>query len=134
MKGLMCITALLLGMGLVACQSSTPTLGKTHEYTLKQKCPTIMVMKVGDTLVFNAAENPSTGYQWKLLQPLKLFKTEETFLQSEAEEGAVGVGGMKSFRFVAEQPGQELIELVHIRPWESTKQPDQQWQCRIRVS
>ena len=45
----------------------------------------------------------------------------------------VGVGGEKTFRFVAQQPGQELIELVHVRAWETNKQPEQQWQCRIRV-
>lgn len=38
------------------------------------------------------------------------------------------------FRFKAEKPGQDYIELVHVRSWESSKQPDQQWRCRIRVS
>ena len=136
MKGLACVTMLVLGLGLTACQSSSaPKNTRTHEYTLKQKCPTLMDMKVGDVLVFNAPENPSTGYQWQLLQPLKIFKTEETYTQNnEVEQGAVGVGGTKTFRFSAEKPGQDYIELVHIRAWESSKQPDQQWRCRIRVS
>lgn len=107
MKGLVGFTLLVCSLGLVACQSSSPTVeGKTHEYTLKQKCPTLMDMKVGEVLVFNAPENPSTGYQWQLLQPLKIFKTEETYLQNDNEEGAVGVGGTKTFRFKAEKPVQ----------------------------
>lgn len=135
MKGLLCLSVLLCGLGLSACQSSSPTVdGKTHEYTLKQKCPTLMDMNVGEVLQFNVPENPSTGYQWQLLQPLKNFKTEETYLQNDSEEGAVGVGGTKTFRFTALKPGQDYIELVHIRSWESSKQPNQQWQCRIRVS
>lgn len=135
MKTFACISSLFAILSLVACQSSTPNVvEKIHHYTLNQKCPTLMVMKVGETLQFNVPENPSTGYQWQLVQPLKLFKTEETFLQTETEEPAVGVGGEKSFSFRAEKPGQELIELVHIRSWESSKQPDQQWQCRIRIS
>ncbi|WP_445114876.1 protease inhibitor I42 family protein [Acinetobacter sp. WZC-1] len=135
MKSLVCMTAVVLGAGLSACQSSSPTLdGRTHEYALTQKCPTLLEMKVGENLVFNAPENPSTGYQWQLVQPLKLFKTEETYLQNEAEEAVVGAGGEKTFRFHAETAGQELIELVYVRAWESSKQPEQQWQCRVRVS
>lgn len=135
MKGFIGTMTILFGLGLSACQSSNPMLeGKTHDYSLKQKCPTLLVMKVGETLKFSAAENPSTGYQWQLVQPLKLFKTEESFVSHQSEEGALGVGGTKTFKFKAEQPGQDLIELVHIRPWESSKQPEQQWSCRIRVS
>lgn len=135
MKSMVLISTFLLSLGLAACQSSTTNaVEKTHHYTLNQKCPTLLVMNVGETLQFNVPENPSTAFQWQLLQPLKLFKTEENYQQKEAEEGAVGVGGEKSFRFVAEKPGQELIELVHLRSWETNKQPEQQWQCRIRVS
>lgn len=135
MKSMVLISTFLLSLGLAACQSSTTNVvDKTHHYSLMQKCPTLLVMNVGETLQFNVAENPSTGYQWQLLQPLKLFKTEEHYQQQDAEEGAVGVGGEKTFRFVAEKPGQELIELVHLRSWETNKQPEQQWQCRIRVS
>ncbi|WP_111859236.1 protease inhibitor I42 family protein [Acinetobacter sp. CFCC 10889] len=135
MKGFCVVATLLTGMVLGGCQSSSPTVdGKTHQYSLKQHCPTLMEMNVGEVVVFTAPENPSTGYQWKLLQPVKNFKIEETYLQNEAEEGSVGVGGTKVFRFTALQAGHEYIELVHVRSWESTKQPDQQWQCRIRIS
>lgn len=129
------VATVLLALGLSACQSSSTNVPeKTHHYTLKQKCPTLLVMDVGETLQFNVPENPTTGYQWQLLQPLKLFKAEETYQQQEAQQGMVGVGGEKTFRFVALKPGQELIELVQIRSWETNKQPEQQWQCRIRIN
>lgn len=129
------LSILIASLGVVACQSpSTSVKLETHHYSLNQKCPTLLDMKVGETLHFKAAENPSTGYQWKLVQPLKLLKTEETYLQKEAEEGMVGVGGEKNFNFKAEKVGQELIELVHVRSWESSQQPEQQWQCRVRIS
>lgn len=135
MKSMVWVGTVLLALGLSACQSSSTNVPeKTHHYTLKQKCPTLLVMDVGETLQFNVPENPTTGYQWQLLQPLKLFKAEETYQQQEAQEGMVGVGGEKTFRFVAQKPGQELIELVHIRSWETNKQPEQQWQCRIRIN
>ncbi|OTG67119.1 protease inhibitor I42 family protein [Acinetobacter silvestris] len=135
MKTFGSIVVILLGMGLSACHSPSSTgIAKTHIYTLKQKCPTLMEMKVGEILLFNAPENPSTGYQWQLAQPVQNFKTEETFLQKDAEDGAVGVGRIKTFKFTAQKPGQDLIELVYVRSWESAKQPEQLWQCRIRIS
>lgn len=135
MKALFLLSGVMAALALTGCQSSTPQgEGQMHHYTLAQKCPSLMVMKVGETLVFNAPENPSTGFQWQLLQPLKLFKVEESYLAGEVEEGMLGVGGEKSFRFHAEKPGQELIELVHVRAWETTQQPEQQWQCRVRIS
>lgn len=135
MKALWWMGSLCMILGLAACQSSTPNrIEKVHHYTEKQKCPTLLVMKVGEVLQFTAPENPSTGYVWQLVQPLKLFKTEETFLQPETDKPVVGMGGEKSFSFRAEKPGQELIELVHVRPWESNKEPSEQWLCRVRIS
>lgn len=134
MKGLVCFGLVFLSLGMSACHAPSSAVIKTHEYTIEQKCPTLKNMKVGEVLVFNVPENPSTGYQWQLLQPLKIFKTEETYLQSDADKKAVGVAGTKTFRFTAEQPGQDYIELVHVRAWESSQQADQKWQCRIRVS
>ena len=134
MKALFLLSGVVTALALTGCQSSTPQAeGQMHHYSLAQKCPSLMVMKVGETLVFNAPENPSTGFQWQLLQPLKLFKVEQSYLASEVEEGMLGAGGEKSFRFRAEKPGQELIELVHVRAWETTQQPEQQWQCRVRI-
>ena len=129
-----------LGLGLSACQSPTSQVpGQTHHYTFENECPALLVMKVGETLVFNAPENPSTGFQWQLMQPIKLFKIEESYLASETEEGVVGAGGEKAFRFTAEKPGQELIELSYVRPWEVQKQitqpsTHQTWQCRVRIA
>ena len=135
MKGFFAVAVLFIWCALTACQSTSPTVdGKTHQYTVKQSCPTLMEMNTGETLVFSAPENPSTGYQWKLVQPLKNFKIEETFLQNDVEEGTVGAGGTKVFRFTALKAGQDYIELIHVRPWESSQQPNQQWQCRIRIS
>lgn len=134
MKGLVCFGLVFFSVGMSACHAPSSPVVKTHEYTPEQKCATLKDMKVGEVLVFNAPENPSTGYQWQLLQPLKIFKTEETYLQNHVDEKAVGVAGTKTFRFTAEKPGQDYIQLVHVRAWELSKEPDQKWLCRIRVS
>lgn len=126
-----------VGASLMACQGPVSKIqAQVHHYTPKQTCPTLKDLKVGEVLVFTAPENPSTGYQWQLLQPLKLFKIEESYLAEESDDPVpvVGMGGEKSFRFTAVKPGQALIELAYVRPWESNKQSEIQWHCRIRVS
>ena len=123
--------AALLG----ACQSSVPNVHGQHEYSLEQTCPTLLNLKVGEVLVFRAPENPSTGYQWQLLQPLKLFKAQQGYSSTAKQKSVVGAGGEKTFYFKADQPGEELIQLAYIRAWEhQAPQPGQLWQCRVRVS
>ena len=127
-----------LTLGLTACQSTGSTVdGKTHQYTLTQKCPALLEIDQGEVIMVTLPENPSTGYQWQLAKPITLFKTEETYLAGEAKAGMVGVPGKKIFKFTAEKLGQDEIHLVHIRPWEakdSSMQGVEQWQCRVRIS
>lgn len=132
--GLICALISFGSITLTACQSSPMTVvNKTHQFYLAEKCPSPLVIKRGETVQITLPENPSTGYQWQVLQTLKLLTVEESYQQQEAEEGMVGVGGEKTFRFKAQRSGQELIELVHIRPWESSKQAEQQWQCKVQI-
>lgn len=127
-----------LTLGLTACQSTGSTVdGKTHQYTLTQKCPALLEIDQGEVIMVTLPENPSTGYQWQLAKPITLLKTEETYLAGEAKAGMVGVPGKKIFKFTAEKLGQDEIHLVHVRPWEakdSSMQGVEQWQCRVRIS
>ena len=127
-----------LTLGLTACQSTGSTVdGKTHQYTLTQKCPALLEIDQGEVIMVTLPENPSTGYQWQLAKPITFLKTEETYLAGEAKAGMVGVAGTKTFKFTAETLGQDEIHLVHVRPWEvkgSSMQGVEQWQCRVRIS
>lgn len=127
-----------LTLGLTACQSTGSTVdGKTHQYTLTQKCPALLEIDQGEVIMVTLPENPSTGYQWQLAKPITLLKTEETYFAGEAKAGMVGVPGKKIFKFTAEKLGQDEIHLVYVRPWEvkdSSMQGVEQWQCRVRIS
>jgi inhibitor of cysteine peptidase len=133
-KRILMVGAVFFG-GMVGCQKpNSNQYSVVHHYTLKQKCPTLLVMKVGERLRFRAIENPATGYHWVLSHPLNLFSTEQSFISPENEDEIVGQEGEKTFYFKAEKPGQELIELLHQRSWEENEPPIQRWQCRIRVA
>jgi len=63
--------------------------------------------------------NPTTGYQWKLAEPLDeeiltLIKTE----YEEPDEERLGAPGEEKWTFKAEKPGDTEITLAYVRPWE----------------
>ena len=135
MKALALCFSAVLGFSLVGCSSVSPTVdGKTHVYSLKQQCPTLLEMNVGQTLELTLPENPTTGYIWQVAKPQNILKVEEIYQQDplKGQQAMVGVGGEKLFRFTALQPGEEWIHVKHSRPWEQN--PVDEWRCRVRVS
>lgn len=135
MKHVFSMGVLLLMVSTFGCHSSSPTVdGKTHVFTLKQKCPTLLDMKVGQSLMFHAPENVSTGYEWQLSEPLHLFSVDESDQAPRNDEQIVGQETEKIYEFKAQQPGEEEIEVKYIRPGEATAPPAEHWYCRVRIS
>lgn len=72
-------------------------------------------LKVGETVLLELDENPTTGFRWDLL-PFEgpcLREHDDSF---EAGTG-IGAGGLRRVRIVAREAGQEDVRLVLIRPW-----------------
>ncbi len=71
--------------------------------------------------------NPTTGYDWEVsLDETMLELVEKTYkLGEEAEEGAVGAGGVDYFRFKALKAGETEITMVYKRPWEEPTSQDE---------
>lgn len=128
--------ALVLALGLGGCSSLSSTVdGKNHIFTGKQSCPALLEMDRGQTLEVILDENPTTGYVWRLTKSPKLFKAEELFKSDQPKQSdppIVGVGGQKTYRFTAQQAGEEVLHIQHARPWE--KNSIDEWQCRVRIS
>ena len=137
MKKIKLVVLFSLGFLFVGCSGMSSTVdGKTHIFTQKQKCPALLEMSVNHTLELTLNENPTTGYGWSLVQPLQLFKVEETYISNAKKNNdaaVVGKGGSKVFKFTALQPGEELIDIKHARAWENDASIDE-WTCRVRIS
>lgn len=128
------LTAILCLLG-AGCSSMSPTVdGKTHVYSLKQQCPTLLEMSVGQTLELTLPENPTTGYIWQVAEPQHILKVEEIYRQDQtkSQQPMAGMGGQKQFIFTALQPGEEWIHVKHGRSWEQN--PVDEWRCRVRIS
>lgn len=128
------LSGCVVALGLSACTGMNSSIdGQTFKFTAQQQCPALLEMDVGQTLELQLNENLSTGYQWSLVEPLKLFDVESIYHTAEASSSAqVGQGGQKIFYFQAIKAGQELLHVKHARAWEKTA--IQEWQCRVRIS
>jgi predicted secreted protein/N-acetylneuraminic acid mutarotase len=76
-------------------------------------------------LVVTLESNPSTGYQWELVENndfvLKQFGQKEYKPPETSNPRMVGAGGWEIFRFKAVSTGQTTLEFVYHRAWEDTE-------------
>jgi predicted secreted protein len=82
-------------------------------------------LELGKLLVVTLESNPSTGYQWELVENndsvLKQFGQTEYKSSDTGVSPRVGAGGWEIFRFKAVSAGQTTLELVYHRPWEDAE-------------
>jgi len=82
-------------------------------------------LELGQILVVTLESNPSTGYQWEILENdesvLKQFGQAEFKPSDTSEQPMVGAGGWEIFRFKAVSAGQATLELVYHRTWEDAE-------------
>ena len=75
-----------------------------------------ITMKVGEKNQFTLKGNPTTGYSWIVLENNHV-TAEIKYVQSESEQGMVGVGGKFFIEFTATEIGEGKLVLVYRRPW-----------------
>ena len=84
-------------------------------------------LATGQSLEIELAENPTTGYRWQIAASdssiLKLSSRE--YLQTEAEPGKVGVGGVATFKFEAAGKGSTELQMIYVRATAATDTADQ---------
>lgn len=93
---------------------------------------TITVSKE-DTLVVRLKSQMGTGYGWRLKtddEGLKLLGEPEQENDSGREAGRVE---HQVFRFKAVRTGTSILELVYVRPWETTAKPAKTFRLKVRV-
>ena len=75
--------------------------------------------RVGDELVLQLVENPTTGYRWQADSGLQPSAREDHF---EPAAGATGAGGVRTLRFFLSSPGSLYLAFCLRRPWEGAGQ------------
>ena len=142
---LLFLDAALLAVLLAACSLASPAdsggaSSPTEDATTPQNIQIDatqqvgeMDMRVGDTLELSFESNPTTGYQWEVveLNQAVLRQLGEEYVAPATD--LLGAAGKEVFRFEAVSPGETLLKLVYHRPFEPEVPPEQTYQVNIIV-
>jgi inhibitor of cysteine peptidase len=92
-----------------------------------------ITVHTGDEISINLTENPTTGYRWTIDQtgPTVLASQNPTF--SSAPSGAIGSGGIRTFTFIAKQPGTVRLQLRLWRRWQGDSSIIDRYDITVQV-
>ena len=85
-----------------------------------------VTLRQGQILAVTLESNPTTGYSWYMVekQDSILEKFGDTlYFPSEQDDGTVGAGGWEILYFKSINIGQETLELIYRRSWETDVEP-----------
>lgn len=125
-------SALALGaffLALSACSQGPSTVALDESDAGKS-----VALKVGDELKITLEGNPSTGYQWEALpaEGAVLETVGEPEFQAESEQ--LGAPGRVTLTLEAVAAGQQTLQLVYHRPWESEAEPLETFEVTVSVA
>jgi predicted secreted protein len=86
----------------------------------EKQSPDVQHVAAGQEFTVTLESNPSTGYLWRLGQTPDpgVVKSLGMKFESPSQRGLIGAPGKEVWTFRAEGPGQAVIYLEYIRPWE----------------
>ena len=112
-----CGLAVLLtaAAGLVACGGSG---GATIKITEADTARTVTA-KVGDEVSVTLKENPTTGYEWKMISGPGLTAVSDKFVgPSPSPSPMMGAGGMHTWVYKVDRASVLTLTGVYARSWE----------------
>ena len=77
-----------------------------------------LTLAVGESLMVELAENPTTGFRWTLTSDGAPACAASGESYEADQSTGLGRGGRHRWQFQAAQPGRGTIALSHSRPWE----------------
>jgi predicted outer membrane repeat protein len=96
-----------------------------------------VTLRQGQILAVTLESNPTTGYSWAPLEKensiFELFG-DPIYLPAEQDDGTVGSGGWEIYYFKSISAGQETLELIYRRPWETDAEPAKTFSIDVTVN
>lgn len=125
------VAASLLSSTVMAC--SLPARSpKTYALTAKDDQSSISLRK-GDFLTVSLEGNPTTGYQWQVIQLDTTILEQSGDPEFSPAAAGLGSGGVFTFRFHALKAGQTTLVLAYSRPFETATPPIQTFSLTVKV-
>jgi predicted secreted protein len=91
-------------------------------------------INIGDVIVINLAENPTTGFQWEMDEIDNSVVVLENEIFSELGDGGLGSGGTKSFVIKALTSGNQHIQLKYWKAWEGESSVDKRFDITLCIA
>lgn len=89
-----------------------------------------VTMAESETLELRLEANPTTGYQWVVLESSVVRLTSESH---EPESDLDGAGGVTTFHFTPVAVGTGRLQLGYLRPWEDGVAPIDEYTITVEV-
>ncbi len=81
-------------------------------------------VEAGQEFAVTLESNPTTGYRWRLAEPLDRDILELVTSEFERPKtDLVGAGGEEVWTFRAKRSGETVVRLERVRPWERDVPP-----------
>ena len=79
----------------------------------------------GEDFVITLASNPTTGYSWRISEPLPsmLELAGRQFKAAENTEDIAGAGGLEEWTLKSIGKGEATVTFEYVRPWEEDTPP-----------
>lgn len=90
-------------------------------------------LEKGDVFTLELPENPSTGYSWELGINMGLDFLEDGYIQDDAPQEMVGVGGTHFWIIKADSSGSQEINAVYKQFWEEETGNEERFELTIEV-
>lgn len=81
--------------------------------------------RLGEDLVITLVSNPTTGYSWRMSEPLPgiLELAGKEFKPAENMGNIAGAGGVEEWTLKSIEKGKATVSFEYVRPWEKDKPP-----------
>jgi inhibitor of cysteine peptidase len=86
----------------------------------KEQDGATLALRVGESLLLQLPENPTSGYRWAFarLDDTRLTVDDAAY---RSDDPRPGTGGVATWTLRARAPGQPQVELKRWRPWEGDR-------------
>jgi inhibitor of cysteine peptidase len=88
---------------------------------------------VANAVIVQLEGNPSTGYSWVVLDVDTSLLRQAGEYEFLTNDEAIGGAGMLQYTFEALAPGETVLRLGYLRPWETDVAPLEEWRVTITV-
>lgn len=127
LKPVLCLA--VLGFLLASCNLSGGKVIKAGEESNGQS----IELKADQKLQVSLAGNPTTGYNWDLVEYDQSVLKQVGDMKYKADSKLIGSGGVMTFTFEALASGNTTIKLIYHRSWETDVPPEKSYELIITV-